>query len=73
MKIHGDNNMSQTKVCLSAAASFKLSAAEAKEIVEHQIDLIQKSWAIVCDEAGLSIVERQMFWGRQFMNPFAFE
>lgn len=73
MKIHGDNNMSQTKVCLSAAASFKLSAAEAKEIVGHQIDLIQKNWETVCDEAGLSIVERQMFWGRQFMNPFAFE
>ena len=73
MKIHGDNNMSQTKVCLSAAASFKLSAAEAKEIVGHQIDLIQKKWETVCDEAGLSIVERQMFWGRQFMNPFAFE
>lgn len=73
MKIHGDNNMSQTKVCLSAAASFKLSAAEAKEIVEHQIDLIQKNWKNVCDEAGLSIVERQIFWGRQFMNPFAFE
>ena len=73
MKIHGDNNMSQTKVCLSAAASFKLSAAEAKELVEHQIDLIQKNWGNVCDEAGLSIVERQMFWGRQFMNPFAFE
>ena len=73
MKIHGDNNMSQTKVCLSAAASFKLSAAEAKEIVGHQIDLIQKNWGNVCDEAGLSIMERQMFWGRQFMNPFAFE
>lgn len=73
MKIHGDNNMSQTKVCLSAAASFKLSAAEAKEIVGHQIDLIENNWKNVCDEAGLSIVERQMFWGRQFMNPFAFE
>ena len=73
MKIHGDNNMSQTKVCLSAAASFKLSAAEAKDIVEHQSDLIKKNWKKVCDEAGLSIVERQMFWGRQFMNPYAFE
>lgn len=73
MKIHGDNNMSQTKVCLNAAASFKLNSAEAKEIVGHQIDLIQENWENVCDEAGLSIVERQMFWGRQFMNPFAFE
>lgn len=73
MKIHGDNNMSQTKVCLSAAASFKLSAGEAKEIVDHQIDLIEKNWENVCDEAGLSKLERQMFWGRQFMNPFAFE
>ena len=73
MKIHGDNNMSQTKVCLSAAASFKLSAKEAKEIVEHQVDLIEKNWQKVCDEARLSKLERQMFWGRQFMNPYASE
>jgi len=73
MKIHGDNNMSQMKVCLSAAASFKLSAAEANEIVGHQIDLIEKNWEIVCDEAGLSMMEREMFRGRQFMNPYAFE
>ena len=73
MKIHGDNNMSQTKVCLTAAASFKLSAKEAKEIIERQVDLIEKNWGNVCDEARLSKLERQMFWGRQFMNPFASE
>jgi len=73
MKIHGDNNMSQMKVCLSAAASFKLSAIEAKEVIEHQIDLIKMNWDNVCDEASLSKLEREMFWGRQFMNPFAFE
>lgn len=73
MKIHGDNNMSQTKVCLNAAAGFKLSAKEAEEIIELQVDLIERNWEKVCDEAKLSKLERQMFWGRQFMNPFASE
>lgn len=73
MKIHGDNNMSQTKVCLAAASSFKLNAKEAKGIIEHQTELIEKNWDNVCDEAKLSQLERQMFWGRQFMNPYASE
>jgi serine/threonine-protein kinase HipA len=30
-------------------------------------------WEAVCDEAGLSVVDRQLFWRRQFLNPFAFE
>ncbi|SDG87779.1 hypothetical protein [Pelagibacterium luteolum] len=27
----------------------------------------------VCDEAGLSEVDRDLLWRRQFLNPFAFE
>jgi serine/threonine-protein kinase HipA len=27
----------------------------------------------VCDEATLSVVDRELFWRRQFLNPFAFD
>lgn len=73
MLIHGDNNMSQISVCLAAATSFKLNAKKAQEIIEQQISLIRQNWEQVCDEAMLTKLERQMFWERQFLNPYVFE
>lgn len=73
MKIHGDNNLSKLKVILASAASYKLTAKQAQEIIDQQIAAIQENWNAVCDEAMLSKLERTMFWERQFMNPFAFE
>jgi serine/threonine-protein kinase HipA len=34
--------------------------------------MIEK-WNGVCDEADLSEVDRACLWGRQFLNPFAFD
>lgn len=73
MKIHGDNNMSQLKVCLSAAPGFMLSVRQAQEIIDHQVAQIETHWESVCDAAGLTRMERQGLWGRQFMNPYVFE
>jgi serine/threonine-protein kinase HipA len=30
-------------------------------------------WDAVCDEAGLTAVDKALLWKRQFLNPFAFE
>lgn len=38
-----------------------------------QITTIRREWQTVCDEAALSTVDRDLFWRRQFLNPFAFE
>lgn len=73
MKIHGDNNLSQLKVCIASAAGYKLSAKQAQEIIDHQLEAIKTNWDAVCDEAKLPKLERKMLWERQFMNPFAFE
>lgn len=73
MKLHGDNNLSQLKVCLSAAPGFMLSTRQAQEIIDHQIAQIKTNWEAVCDQAELPKMARQALWGRQFMNPFAFE
>ena len=73
MKIHGDNNLSKLKVILASAVSYKLTAKQAQEIIDQQIEAIRGNWNAVCDEAMLSKLERTMFWERQFMNPFAFE
>ncbi len=73
MLIAGDNRFSQIKVCLEARAAFRLSAPEAIAIVAHQITVIRKQWEQVCDEAGLSPIDRQLLWRRQIFNPFALQ
>jgi serine/threonine-protein kinase HipA len=73
MLIAGDDRMSQIAVCLDAAVHFLLSRTEAIRVIEHQLKTIIDHWEAVCDEAGLSVADRSMLWGRQFLNPYAFE
>lgn len=57
---------------IEASHQFLLSHDEAMEIFEAQLSCITANWADVCDEASLSIDARNYFWGRQFLNPYAF-
>ena len=63
----------QIKTCLGTAHNFLLSEDEACEIFEHQKLVIEQNWDAVCDEASLSEVDKNLFWGRQFLNPFSVE
>ena len=71
MLILGKNNASQFKTCLAAAQNFFISKDKAYSIFEHQKFVIEQNWHVVCDEAELSEVDRNLFWQRQFLNPFA--
>jgi len=73
MLIAGGNRMSRISSCLEAAHHFLLSLKEALSIVVHQVSVIGENWSHVCEEAELSETERALFWGRQFLNPFAFD
>jgi len=73
MLISGDNRMSRISACLEAAHHFLLSEKKAMVIVEHQISVISKKWNIVCKNADLSETDRALLWGRQYLNPFAFD
>ncbi|WP_306253715.1 type II toxin-antitoxin system HipA family toxin [Parvularcula sp. IMCC14364] len=73
MLIHDDVNLSRISVCLSSAHNFLLSETQAVEIVENQIETIAEHWNEICDEAAFSEVDRNLFWRRQFLNPFAFD
>lgn len=73
MLIKGANNMSQLKLCLEAAPIFMLSQSQANAIVEQQIEIIKTNWSSLCEEAKLTQVERNLLWGRQFLNPYIFE
>ncbi len=73
MLIDGNRRFSQIAMCLDAAPSFLLSREEATAIAATQISTIKEQWQAVCDEATLSVVDRELFWRRQFLNPFAFD
>ncbi len=73
MLIAQDNRMSKLSVCLDSASPFQLSEKEALAIIEHQITTICLHWQSVCEEADFNHVDQKLLWGRQFLNPFAFE
>jgi len=73
MLIHGNDNLSNLNSCLETAHNFLLSKDEAMAIFEQHKNIIEKNWDSVCDEAQLSVIDRKLFWGRQFLNPFTFE
>lgn len=64
---------SQLAGCVARAGVYRLTEPEARAIVDHQIEVIGREWADVCDLAALTDVDRRMFWHRQFLNPYATE
>jgi serine/threonine-protein kinase HipA len=65
--------MSQVAGCVERAATYLLSERDAREIIDHQLDVIEMQWNDVCDTAALPTVDRAYFWRRQFLNPYALE
>jgi serine/threonine-protein kinase HipA len=72
MLINGNNRMSRIASCLEAAHHFLLSEQEAIAVAEAQLRCIGENWSRVCDEATLNEADRNLFWGRQLLNPYAF-
>jgi Uncharacterized protein related to capsule biosynthesis enzymes len=73
MLIAGGDRMSRISSCLNAAGHFLLSRDQALAIVEHQLACIIEHWNAVCTDAGLTETDRALLWGRQFLNPYAFD
>lgn len=73
MLIKGDNRSSRIATCLAAASQFLLSEENAVAIIVKQIECIEQNWPTVCEEASLSEVDRNLLWGNQILNPYAFE
>ena len=73
MRINGNRNASQLIECFQAAPKFHLGEGEAMEIMLQQVAAIKDHWDAVCAVAEVSEVDQNLFRGRQFLNPFAFE
>ncbi|MDE0240084.1 MAG: HipA domain-containing protein [bacterium] len=73
MLIVGDNRTSTLATCLEAAPSFQLAEKAAKDIIDRQIGTIRDAWDDICEEAALTVVERNLFGQRIFLNGYIFE
>lgn len=73
MFIHNGKNVSQIRECILAAPHFQLSRKEAILVIEEIANSVVDHWKIVCEEAELSPVDRNLFSKNQFFNPFGFE
>lgn len=73
MRIIGERNLSRLDLCVEAAPMFQLSSDQAVAKITAQIEAIAVNWNHACDAAKLSTVDRNLLWGRQFLNPYAFE
>jgi serine/threonine-protein kinase HipA len=65
--------MSQLAGCVERASTYMLTEREAREVIDQQVDVIEREWGEVCERARMTEVERSFFWRRQFLNPYAFE
>lgn len=73
MRIAGEDQSSRLSTCFAAAPVFGLSPTDAREVAERQMETIRASWTAVCDQAAMSVVDRNFFLGRQVLNPYAFD
>jgi len=73
MLIAGNNRRSTLATCLEAAPHFLLDKQNATEIIQSMLAAVRSEWEATCDEAGLPEVDRNLSWGRLFLNPFIFE
>jgi serine/threonine-protein kinase HipA len=64
---------SQVAGCLDWAHIYHLTKEEAREIIDHQIDVIMTQWNDVCDQGNLTQGERDYFWKRQYLNDYSLE
>lgn len=73
MLVNGDDRSSRIATCLAAAPQFLLSEESAVEIIVNQVECIEQNWPTVCEEASLTEIDRNLLWGNQILNPYAFE
>ena len=73
MLIAGNNRSAKLFSAREAAKHFLLEDEHALSLMRAQIEIIKPKWEEVCKLAELNQTEREYFWHRQFLNPFAFE
>ena len=64
---------SQVAGCVERASTYRLSEQDAREIVDHQIEVIESQWSESAIRPRSAPWTTSGFWRRQFLNPYATE
>ncbi|MDR0959155.1 MAG: HipA domain-containing protein [Propionibacteriaceae bacterium] len=56
----------------TSASVYGLTAAEANEVIERIVVMINEGWNDAADQARLTTVDREFLWGHQILNPAVF-
>jgi serine/threonine-protein kinase HipA len=72
---YGPNDERDARIVplVEASAVYHLDKADARDLVNEQVEVIRGAWDEVCDDAHLTAQQRATFLGRQFLNPSVFE
>lgn len=60
---------SSLSVLVDAAADYRLDRTSAHDIAEQVTETIRKQWVDAADFSELTDAERNLAWGRMFLNP----
>ncbi len=63
---------SQIITCLTACETYLLSSAQARAIIDEQIEIIRTQWDEAAQAARLSELDRRQLYGREILNEFIF-
>lgn len=66
------SRLSRLDACVEAAGIYLVPESEAREIIDSQVAVIESEFSDIADLAHLTEVDREYFWRRQFLNPYAF-
>ena len=61
---------SRLAVCREASETYLLTPAEADEIIDAQVTIINDEWDEAADAARLTTQDKQLLWKRQILNPY---
>lgn len=57
--------------CLAASNVYGLTRSQAREVISHQMDVIETHWSEAADLARLTESQRSYLWHRQVLNPYS--
>jgi serine/threonine-protein kinase HipA len=68
----GEERTSQLNTCVDACEVYLLDRADARAIIDAQVDVIRTQWSEAADAARLTELDRRLLYGREILNEFAF-
>ncbi len=74
MEIGADRfRLSNLAGCVARSFEYGLGEREARDLIDHQVQVIKDSWESTCDGAELSQADRSLLRQRAVLLPYAFE